>query len=121
MSVKALALSLPAQAYQTITWRTGTNAPPSGRFAALRVRHAGGNIGKARLRPKAKGATPVCGGKADGTLRPATPLDHVTPAMNIQQDESFGPVKGIVRVNGPTVHDDVQMPFVQTTPRRYRF
>ena len=51
MSVKALALSLPAQAYQTITWREGTNAPLSGRFAALRVRHAGGNTGKARLRP----------------------------------------------------------------------
>jgi SRSO17 transposase len=28
-----------------------TNEPLSGRFAALRVRHAGGNAGKARLRP----------------------------------------------------------------------
>ena len=50
-SVKALALSLPEKAYQTITWREGSNAPLSGRFAALRVRHAGGNTGKARLRP----------------------------------------------------------------------
>jgi len=50
-SVKALALSLPAQAFQTITWREGSNAPLSGRFAALRLRHAGGNTGKARLRP----------------------------------------------------------------------
>jgi benzaldehyde dehydrogenase (NAD) len=139
----------------------------------------------------AKGATLVCGGKADSTLFPATLLDHVTPAMNIYQDESFGPVKGIVRVdgdeeaiacandnayglssavfsrdvaralnvakriesgichvNGPTVHDEAQMPFggvkgsgigrfggkagvaeftdlrwvtVQTTPRHYPF
>ncbi|MFM0131360.1 aldehyde dehydrogenase [Paraburkholderia sediminicola] len=48
----------------------------------------------------AKGATLVCGGKADSTLMPATLLDHVTPAMRIYGDESFGPVKGIVRVNG---------------------
>lgn len=51
MSVKALALSLPPQSYQTISWREGTNAPLVGRFAAVRVRHAGGNAGKARLRP----------------------------------------------------------------------
>lgn len=51
MSVKALALSLPAQAFHTISWREGTNEALSGRFAALRVRHAGGNAGKARLRP----------------------------------------------------------------------
>ncbi len=52
MSVKALALSLPAQAFQTISWRQGTKEPLSGRFAAVRVRHAGGNAGKARLRPQ---------------------------------------------------------------------
>lgn len=50
MSVKALAL--PAQAFQTISWRQGTNEPLSDRFAAVRVRHAGGNAGKARLRPQ---------------------------------------------------------------------
>ncbi|MGH8822277.1 MAG: aldehyde dehydrogenase family protein, partial [Rhodoferax sp.] len=138
-----------------------------------------------------KGARLVCGGKADNTLMPATLLDHVTPAMKIYSEESFGPVKGIVRVNGaeeaiacandnayglssavfgrdiaralqvaqriesgichingPTVHDEPQMPFggvkgsgigrfggragidaftdlrwitVQTTPRHYPF
>ena len=52
MSVKALALSLPAQAFQTISWREGSNEPLTGRFAAVRVRHAGGNAGKARLRPQ---------------------------------------------------------------------
>ncbi|MGJ7612229.1 MULTISPECIES: aldehyde dehydrogenase [unclassified Variovorax] len=139
----------------------------------------------------AKGATLVCGGKAGNTLMPATVLDHVTPAMDIYREESFGPVKAVVRVsgveeavavandnefglssavfgrdvarawnvarridagichvNGPTVHDEAQMPFggvkssgygrfggragveaftelrwitVQTTPRHYPF
>ncbi len=139
----------------------------------------------------AKGAVLLCGGKADSTLMPATLLDHVTPAMRIYAEESFGPVKGIVRIdgdeqaiacandnayglaaavfsrdlgralnvakriesgichiNGPTVHDEAQMPFggvkasgmghfggqagiaaftdlrwitVQTTPRHYPF
>ena len=139
----------------------------------------------------AKGARLLCGGKATSTLMPATLLDHVTPDMLIYTEESFGPVKGIVRVsgddaaiacandnayglssavfsrdvaramnvarriesgichiNGPTVHDEAQMPFggvkasgfgrfggragvaeftelrwmtVQTTPRHYPF
>ena len=139
----------------------------------------------------AKGAKLVCGEKATSTLMPATVLDHVTPAMQIYHEETFGPVKCIVRVNGveeavacandnayglsaavfggdiaramnvarridsgichvngPTVHDEAQMPFggvkgsgigrfggkagiaeftelrwitVQTTPRHYPF
>ncbi|RQS64510.1 aldehyde dehydrogenase [Burkholderia sp. Bp8984] len=139
----------------------------------------------------AKGATLVCGGKSETTLMPATLLDHVTADMRIYREESFGPVKAIVRVegdeaaiacandneyglsaavfsrdvaraltvakriesglchvNGPTVHDEAQMPFggmkssgfghfggkagiaeftdlrwitVQTTPRHYPF
>lgn len=139
----------------------------------------------------AHGATLVCGAKADTTLIPATLLDHVTPEMQIYREESFGPVKAIVRVNGdeeaiayandneyglsaavfsrdvaramnvarriesgichingPTVHDEAQMPFggvkssgfghfggkagiaeftdlrwvtIQTTPRHYPF
>lgn len=102
----------------------------------------------------AQGATLVCGGKADSTLMPATVLDHVTPSMRIFREESFAPVKAVVRVkgveaaiatandnefglssavfgrdiarawqvaarieagichiNGPTVHDEAQMPF----------
>ena len=139
----------------------------------------------------AKGAKLLCGGKADNTLMPATVLDHVTPAMKIYHEETFGPVKCVVRVNGveeavacandneyglsaavfggdiarafivaqridsgichvngPTVHDEAQMPFggvkgsgigrfggkagvaeftelrwitIQTTPRHYPF
>ncbi|TFZ05257.1 aldehyde dehydrogenase [Ramlibacter henchirensis] len=47
-----------------------------------------------------KGAKLLCGGKADSTLMPATVLDHVTPQMRIYHEESFGPVKPIVRVRG---------------------
>ena len=102
----------------------------------------------------AKGAKLVCGGKADSTLMPATVLDHVKPGMRVYGEETFGPLKCIVRVdgddaavacandneyglsaavftrdvargmnvarriesgichvNGPTVHDEAQMPF----------
>jgi benzaldehyde dehydrogenase (NAD) len=102
----------------------------------------------------AKGAKLVCGGRADSTLMPATLLDYVTPEMRIYSEETFAPVKAIVRVaddeeavacandnafglsaavftrdtargwrvaqriqsgichvNGPTVHDEAQMPF----------
>ncbi len=48
----------------------------------------------------AKGAKLLCGGKADNTIMPATVLDHVTPAMRIYREETFGPVKCIVRVDG---------------------
>ena len=48
----------------------------------------------------AKGATLVCGGKATNTLMPATLLDYVTSEMAIYREESFAPVKAIVRVNG---------------------
>jgi acyl-CoA reductase-like NAD-dependent aldehyde dehydrogenase len=101
-----------------------------------------------------KGARLVAGGRANGVLMDATVLDHVTPAMRIYSEESFGPVAAIIRVegveeavrvandtqyglaaavfgrdltralsvarriesgichiNGPTVHDEAQMPF----------
>ncbi|MFN7027723.1 MAG: aldehyde dehydrogenase family protein, partial [Pseudorhizobium sp.] len=100
------------------------------------------------------GATLAAGGGLNGTLMDATLLDHVTPAMRIYSEESFGPVAAVVRVgspdeavrvandteyglsaavfgrdvnramniarriesgichvNGPTVHDEAQMPF----------
>jgi SRSO17 transposase len=52
VSVKDLAQGLAPSAFHTISWREGTNETLSGRFAAVRVRHAGGNIGKARLHPE---------------------------------------------------------------------
>lgn len=47
-----------------------------------------------------RGAKLVCGGKAANTLMPATLIDHVTPDMRIYAEETFGPVKAIVRVAG---------------------
>jgi acyl-CoA reductase-like NAD-dependent aldehyde dehydrogenase len=45
-----------------------------------------------------KGAVVVCGGHVDGTLVDATVIDHVTPAMRIYREESFGPLAAIIRV-----------------------
>ena len=47
-----------------------------------------------------KGATLVAGGKRTGTVVEATLLDHVTSDMRIYAEESFGPVKPIIRVAG---------------------
>ena len=48
----------------------------------------------------AKGAKLVAGGKRTGTVVEATLLDHVTPAMRVYAEESFGPVKPVIRVKG---------------------
>lgn len=48
----------------------------------------------------AKGATIATGGRADGVIMPATIVDHVKPGMAIYDEETFGPVTTIVRVNG---------------------
>lgn len=48
----------------------------------------------------AKGAKVIAGGQRDGALHAATLLDGVTPEMRIYGEESFGPVKSIIRVNG---------------------
>jgi len=47
-----------------------------------------------------KGAKLVTGGQRKGTIVEATLLDHVTPQMKIYREESFGPVKPIIRVAG---------------------
>jgi len=47
-----------------------------------------------------KGAKLVAGGQRKGTIVEATLLDHVTPQMKIYREESFGPVKPIIRVAG---------------------
>ena len=45
-----------------------------------------------------KGAALVAGGKREGSVVTATLLDRVTPDMRIYSEESFGPVKPIIRV-----------------------
>lgn len=47
-----------------------------------------------------KGAKLVAGGKRMGTIWSATLLDNVNPQMKIYREESFGPVKSIIRVDG---------------------
>jgi vanillin dehydrogenase len=48
----------------------------------------------------AKGATIATGGRGNGTIMPATIIDHVTPAMRVYGEESFGPIVTVVRVSG---------------------
>jgi acyl-CoA reductase-like NAD-dependent aldehyde dehydrogenase len=48
----------------------------------------------------AQGAVVVAGGSRAGSIVAATLLDQVTPAMRIYREESFGPVKPIIRVRG---------------------
>ena len=46
-----------------------------------------------------KGAQLLVDGRVQGAFMDATLLDHVTPAMRIYREESFGPVAAIVRVS----------------------
>ncbi|MEY2478006.1 MAG: hypothetical protein QOG87_3321 [Actinomycetota bacterium] len=48
----------------------------------------------------AKGAEVVVGGPADGAAMSATIVDRVSPTMSIYDQETFGPITTIVRVNG---------------------
>ncbi len=46
------------------------------------------------------GAELLCGGKREGNYYQPTVLDEVSPKMKLVQDETFGPVAPIIRVNG---------------------
>jgi acyl-CoA reductase-like NAD-dependent aldehyde dehydrogenase len=48
----------------------------------------------------ANGAELVVGDRADGAAMPATIIDHVRSDMDIYDQETFGPITTIVRVNG---------------------
>ncbi len=48
----------------------------------------------------AKGATLVIGGGIDETIMQPTILDGVTSAMRIYEEETFGPVVSVIRVDG---------------------
>lgn len=47
-----------------------------------------------------KGAKVIAGGTRDGAIHSATLLDGVSSGMRIYAEESFGPVKSIIRVKG---------------------
>jgi len=49
---------------------------------------------------KAKGGRVLAGGNRRGTVVEATVIDHVTRDMRVYAEESFGPVKPVIRVNG---------------------
>ncbi|MCI9867180.1 aldehyde dehydrogenase [Rhizobium skierniewicense] len=46
-----------------------------------------------------KGGKIVAGGTRDNTVVSATLIDHAAPGMKIYEEESFGPVKPVIRVN----------------------
>jgi benzaldehyde dehydrogenase (NAD) len=48
---------------------------------------------------RSKGATVVCGGEEDSTVMRACVVDRVTPEMDIFYEETFGPLKAVVRFN----------------------
>jgi acyl-CoA reductase-like NAD-dependent aldehyde dehydrogenase len=81
------ALSLPAGDPRTGDAVLGSLV---NREAAIRVR---GLIDDA----VGRGARLVAGGAVNGTVMAATVLDHVTPAMRIYHEETFGPVVAVVR------------------------
>jgi acyl-CoA reductase-like NAD-dependent aldehyde dehydrogenase len=47
---------------------------------------------------RTKGGRILCGGEASDAFMDATIVDHVTPAMKIYAEESFGPSVSVVRV-----------------------
>jgi SRSO17 transposase len=52
LSAKELAQTLPKRAWRTVTWREGTNAPLSSRFAAMRVRPSHRDYWRSAPRPE---------------------------------------------------------------------
>jgi SRSO17 transposase len=52
VAVKALAMGLPEDAYQSVTWREGSNAALQSRFAAVRVRPAHRDYWSSEQRPE---------------------------------------------------------------------
>ncbi len=48
-----------------------------------------------------KGARALSGGEPDGPCFPPTVLSGVTPEMRVYSEESFGPVVGVIEVEGP--------------------
>ena len=67
-------------------------------LGGLAVTGAGAKMDAIIADAKAKGAKVLAGGTRDGAVVTATVIDHVTPAMRIYTEESFGPVKPIIRV-----------------------
>jgi SRSO17 transposase len=83
VSIKELAMSLPENAYQTVSWREGTNGTLTSRFAAVRVRTAYKDYWRSTLRPEEWLLIEWPTGDAEplkyflSTLPTDTPLEHL--------------------------------------------
>jgi acyl-CoA reductase-like NAD-dependent aldehyde dehydrogenase len=141
-------------AAKAATLTAGEPGKPGCVLAAMVSAEAAARVTALVLDAVGKGAVVRCGGRIEGAIAQATVVDHVTPAMKIYSQESFGPVVSVIRVrgdaeavrvandteyglsaavfsrdvsralaiagqihsgichiNGPTVHDEAQMPF----------
>ncbi|MFV2003277.1 MAG: aldehyde dehydrogenase, partial [Paracoccaceae bacterium] len=76
----------------------GENAAPLG---AMISSEAAARVGQLVEDAVDKGADVLVGGRPRGRYLDATVIDHVSPAMRIYHEESFGPLATIIRVASP--------------------
>lgn len=81
-------------------------------LGALVTPEAAGRMDDIIADATAKGGRVIAGGGRDGAVVEATLIDHVTPDMTVYAEESFGPVKPIIRV----ADDDEAVRVANDTP-----
>jgi vanillin dehydrogenase len=81
--------------------RVGDPRDPSSEIGPMVNAESVARVGELVEDARSRGAQVVTGGEADGPFYKPTVLAGVTPEMRIYHEESFGPVVGIVRVDGP--------------------
>ena len=69
-------------------------------LGALCLPGAGERMDELIADARARGGKVLAGGTRDGAVVAATVIDNVTPEMRVYAEESFGPVKPIIRVKG---------------------
>jgi acyl-CoA reductase-like NAD-dependent aldehyde dehydrogenase len=86
---------------KTAGLRAGQPGEPGAVLAGMVDVGAASRVAHMIADAEAKGATLVCGSAShEGNLLQAAIIDHITPAMSVYQEESFGPIVGIIRVDG---------------------
>jgi benzaldehyde dehydrogenase (NAD) len=81
--------------------KVGDPRDPSTEIGPLVSAESVARVGELVDDARSHGATVVVGGEADGPCYKPTVLAGVKPQMRIYYEESFGPVVGIVPVDGP--------------------
>ena len=81
--------------------RVGDPRDPETEIGPLITAESLARVGELVDDARSHGADVVTGGEADGPCYKPTVLAGVTPEMRIYHEESFGPVVGIVSVDGP--------------------